>query len=188
MNDFIQERMRVESDASALFAMDEARRSQVIERIQKEAEEKSQFKKWQLVRVCRPGALHLADWSTDERPESDPYKYFDSRVMGWDMFGRIDVATEIGDNPHCSECCWGEDKVAPREGKDWFAISRFKIGQEISYIWELVGFWENEALGKKVPAVLVGPHIELGDWLVSYKKPSGGWITRVLNEKQMLPR
>ena len=78
--------------------------------------------------------------------------------------------------------------VHPREGEGWANSSSFKIGQEISYIWELRGFWEDKSLGKKVSAVLQGPHIEPRDWLVLYEKPSGDWITRVLNERQMLPR
>ncbi len=188
MNDFIKERIRVETTANVLHSLEADERRKIVERIKKEAEEKSPFKKWQLVTVERPGTLYLATWTSDERPEDDPYKYFKSRIMGWDIFGRIDVATEYGDNPHCSEWPWGEDKIAPREDEDWFPKSSFKIDQEISYIWELAGFWDDEGLGKKLPAVLEGPHIEPGDWVVLYEKPSGGWITRVLNEKQMLPR
>jgi hypothetical protein len=188
MNEFIRDRVNVEEKLASLVPLSAKERAAQIERIEKEAESKSSFKKWQLVRVCRPGALILATGLSEELPDDDPYKYFNSRIMGWDMFGRIEVATEYGDNPHRSDWCWTEDRITPRDDIDWVSTSNFKVGQEISYIWELSGFWEDESLGKKLRAVIKGPHIEVGDWVVLYEKPSGGWITRVLNEKQMLPR
>lgn len=187
MAGFIAERVRIETNFDALMSMSSEDRAATIRRIEEEAEAKSAFKKHQLVRVCRSPGFSL---TTGPMPHdhSDPEQHFDSRVMGWDSFGRIEVATVIYDNPHRSEWCWSEDMVHPREDIDWAEASSFKIGQEISYIWELRGFGEDKALGKKVNAVLRGPHIESGDWLVLYEKPSGDWITRVLNERQMLPR
>lgn len=188
-NQFVAERIATEAKLANLLRLEEKSRRKVIQQIQAEAEAKSSFKKWQLVRVCRPGALILATGESEERPESDPYKYFNSRIMGWDMFGRIEVATPIYDNPHCSNWCWTEDRITPRKHKDWAKRSAFEIGQEISYLWELSGFSENTSIGKRLKAVIEGPHIKRGDWLIRYEKPvSKWWITRVLNEKQMLPR
>jgi hypothetical protein len=178
----------------------------------KEAQEKSVFKLYQPVRVRRSGGLSLVNGMHEiPRPEDDPNLYFDSRVVGWDMFGRIEVATIITDNVHCTEWCWSEDKLqAQPAGKwDWYQDrmaglaagkdgywdkNRFwqEVGSEIYFMWELTTKFcgdDNYTLGETVKAVLVGPHINHGDWIVSYeKKPKDMWITRVLNERQMWPR
>ncbi len=184
---FIAERIRVETNFEDLMRMPPEHRAAAIRSIEEKAEEKSIFRKHQLVRACLSPGFSLTEGPLPH-DHDDPEQHFDSRVIGWDCFGRIEIATVIHNNPHCSEWCWSEDMVHPREDEDWAESSPFKISQEISFIWELSGFWEDKALGNKVDAVLQGPHIEPGDWLVLYEKPCGDWITRVLNEQQMLPR
>ena len=186
MAKFIKERVGVETRFDALMSMNPEYRASAIRNIMERAEAASTFKKHQLVRVCRHPGFSLTEGPLPH-DHDNPEQHFNSRVMGWDCFGRIEVATVIGSNPHRSGWCWQEDMVHPREDVDWAETSLFKIGQKISYIWELRGFWENRALGMRVKAVLLGPHIEPGDWLVLYENSSSDWVTRVLNERQMLP-
>ena len=59
MAGFIAERIRVETDSDALMRMSAENRAAEIRRIEEEAEEKSAFKKHQLVRVCRSPGFSL---------------------------------------------------------------------------------------------------------------------------------
>ncbi len=187
-----------------------------IQKIKQEAQEKSAFKLHQPVRVKRSMGMTLVDgvWENIETEETNPNLYFDSRVVGWDCFGRIQIATEIGDNVHCTEWCWSDDKLQaqPEEKWDWYSDrlkgfesgdksywtkDRFwqEVGSKIYFMWEDPNWktnnsWDdNYAVGETVKAVLQGPHINHGDWIVSYEKKSKSmWITRVLNERQMWKR
>ena len=182
-----------------------------------EAEAKSAFKLHQPVIARRVLSSSLKDGGLYENPpdENDPNLYFNSRVVGWDLFGRIQIATVITDNVHCTEWCWSEEKLQPYpEGKwDWYTDrqagfakgsdgywdkERFwqEVGSEIYFMWEdpswktdHPAYSDNYGVGETVRAVLEGPHINYGDWIVRYEKnPKDMWITRVLNERQMWKR
>jgi len=182
---FVAERIRVESDLDALMSMTPEDRTATIDRIKQEAEAKSAFKKHQLVRACQSPGFSLTEGPLPHNHD-DPKQHFDSRVVGWDSFGRIQIASRIYGNPHCSEGPWSENMIHSRDDDDWAGSSTFKIELDISFEWEHNG-WP-ERLGRVTPAVLKGPHIELGDWLILYEKPCGMWIPRVLNEQYMRPR
>lgn len=159
----------------------------------REAEVASTFKLGQLVRVCQSlgATLNRNPSSVDDvlipypHDHSDPAQHFLSRVVGWDCLGRIEVATNYGDNPHCCDWPWGEDHLEERYGPDWAEGSAFKIGQHVFYDYELTGFSGN-TIGRETEAKLIVPHTQPGDWIVKYpREDSGYWITRVLNERQM---
>lgn len=185
-NEFIAERMRVEAHMDQLSTMPADAQLALTERIKKDAEAKSAFKMSQLVRVCRSPGFSLETMTHLPHDHDDPSQHFDSRVMGWDSFGRIEIALTIHDNPHNSKWCWIDHMISLREAEDWAESSTFKADQEISFVWEHPK-WPDR-LNRLTLAVLRGPHIEPGDWLVLYEKPCGMWITRVLNERYMLPR
>ncbi len=146
------------------------------------------FKIGQIVRVCQSPGLLLKTMELMPHNHDDPKEHFDSRVLGYDSMGRILIATRLGNNPHCSEWPWSENMVHPRTDEDWLESSSFQAEKKISFIWELPGFWDDEFLGRKVPGILRVAHIEPGDWVIAYEKPNRTWNTRVLNERQMMPR
>ena len=175
------------------------------EEIKAKAEANSPFKRNQLVRVCQSPGMTLVDgvWQSMPHDCADPNQHFNSRVVGWDSFGRIQVATEITKNPHCSEWCWIDELVQPRAGWDWFTDREDdrvwqEVGSKIFFMWEEPGWKTGKseyldsyhyAVGDIVRAELVGPHIHYGDWIVLYEKAQKDlWITRVLNERQMWQR
>ncbi len=171
-----------------------AQLSAMIEQTKKEAEAASRFKLGQIVRVCRnlsfslnPSPTGLSDVliPTEPHDHSDPEQHFYSRVVGWDCLGRIEVATSYGDNPHCSDWPWDEHTLEARYGPDWVEVSTFRSGMAVYYTYELIGFSGN-TVGRDTEARLIVPHIQKGDWIVSYpRQDCGSWITRVLNESQM---
>ena len=172
---------------------EKAREQELIAQWRKEGEEKSPFKRGQLVRVCQsPGMRYVSEtksWEGIPHNCEDPAEHWNSRVIGWDCFGRTTIATR-DNNPHCGEWPYGDDCLtALPMDEDWAKDSKFAIGQRVEYVWELVGFWEaDNFLGKRVPAILLCPHIDYLDWWVTYEKAEepGFWIHRVLNERQMI--
>lgn len=170
-----------------------ARLSAMIEHTKREAEAASPFKIGQLVRVCRSLGATLKPHPTGPddvlipypHDHSDPEQHFYSRVMGWDCLGRIEVATSYGDNPHCGEWCWSEDKLVPRYGPDWAEGSKFKPDMVVYYTWDDDRDFFKIRPGMEIEAIIEMPHIQPGDWRVRYDNTSSGYITRVLNEKQM---
>ncbi len=187
-----------------MYQTDEERIA-LIQKIKAEAEASSTFKRHQMVRACRSTGMKMVDgfWQDMGHDHDNPDHHFDTRVVGWDTFGRIQVATEITNNPHCSEWCWSDDLLTPRSGWDWFADREDdriwqKVGSPIFFMWEEPGWKtgfskfldaDHYAVGDTVRAELVGPHIHYGDWIVRYEKAKKDlWITRVLNERQMWQR
>lgn len=171
--------------------MTDAERTDFIAKIKQEAEEKSAFKINQLVTACRSQGLSLVTGEHAPHDHSDSTQHFQTRVTGWDSLGRICVATEITDNPHCSSWPWLNDWLEPLEIWDWYTGRNddritWSIGSEVEFVWELSSW--HERLGERCPAILQGPHIQYGDWIVSYRKPENrnSWITRVLNERQFI--
>lgn len=158
-----------------------------MERVSAEAEASSRFKRGQRVRVCQtPGLSFVGGIHHLPHDHNDPKQHWDSRVVGWNSFGEIEIAIPYGDNPHSCEWPYGEDCLTLiDEGKDWVEKSNFKPHMKVCYEWDLTGFGEDARLGVTTPAIILTPHIEVGDWIVSYPKLDGMWITRVLNEKQM---
>ncbi len=156
----------------------------------------TKFALFQRVRAQRAKSFSLETFTSSY--EDDPDSFFDTRVVGWDCFDRICVATTISDNPHCSEWCWSEDRLKALPGDDWFTNEYLnkegrirRVGEKVNYLWEMDrwGGWEPSwERGETVPAVLISPHIHYGDWIVSYQKKSGSWITRVINQLQMWER
>lgn len=186
MNSFIKDRLHVEGKLAQLERMSPHGMRLAIRQIQKEAEEQSPFKKGQLVRACTSPGFSLVEMDHLPHDHNDPKQHFDTRVMGWDTFGRIQVATPKGTNPHGCENAWGDDKLAPRDDQDWVQYSKYKPGMRFFFIWELYGFdcWPP---GTEIRGVIEAPHILFGDWRIRYPRdPSRkSWITRVLNEGQM---
>jgi len=185
MASIAQQLARNEMILGGLMSKSPEDRSAAIAEIQKLAEEASRFKKGQLIRARSPAGLSLVGGIHEIPHESDdPSQYFNSRVLGWDCLGRIDIATGYGDNPHCGHWPWSDDMLFPRDEKDWAEKSAYKPGAKVVFEWDLEGFdWGKK--GALHRAVLLVPHIEIGDWYVEYEKPDGSWITRVLNEKSM---
>lgn len=153
-------------------------REEILARLEKDAEAKSPFKIFQLVRVC----IH---WGPHDN--NDQEYHHDSRVIGWDFMGRAILAIPFDNllppNPHCYECSYRDDEVNPRDGQDWVGTSKFKVGMEITFEWELTGF--GMGMGVRLLATIEAPHIKMGDWVISYPKEYGGRNNRVLNESQM---
>lgn len=184
MNAFIKERTQIENAFATLMSLPEDKRSAEIKRIQEEAEAASKFKKGQMVRACQSPGFSLVTMDSLPHNHNDPEQHFNSRVLGWDCFGRIDIAIGYGTNPHCSNWCWSDDALTPLEEEDWVVKSLFKPNMHVVFDWDLPGFGEEfGANGRVVPAILIAPHIKEGDWFVLYQKASGGWITRVVNER-----
>lgn len=112
---------------------------------------------------------------------------WESRFVGYSTIGLPQIATPCDRNPHCCVWPYTDKSLTPIcDGEDWFLRSEFKIGQTVSFVFELEGFSGLE-VGKTTQAVLVAPHIKPGDWVVDYQRhDNGGDITRCLNERQML--
>ena len=187
MASIAQQLARNEMILGGLMSKSPEDRSAAIAEIQKLAEEASRFKKGQLIRARRPAGLSLVGGIHEIPHESDdPSQYFNSRVLGWNTMGDLEIAVSYGDNPHCGEWPWTENMLAPRDETDWAEKSAYKPGAKVVFEWDLEGFdWGKK--GALHRAVLLVPHIEIGDWYVEYEKPDGSWITRVLNEKLMRP-
>lgn len=165
----------------------------MIEKIRAEAEGASPFKLHQRVRACRPRSIDLR---TGERQHEcdDPDQHFETRVVGWDSLGRIEVALDTrGTNPHCYSWCWTDEGLTALSGYDWFADGEHvrplrAVGDKVFFMWEEPG-WTEQSVGDTIPAVLQHPHIHYRDWIVLYRVPSDGrWIRRVVNEMQMWDR
>ncbi len=191
MNDLVKGLVLKEAMMGELLSLPRDQLGKAIRRIQTEAEARSAFKLGQLVRTCNsPGISLVGGLSELPHDHNDPKQHSNTRVVGWNSFGEIEVATAYGSNPHCCEWPHSENKMIPCEDTDWATQSPRKRGEKVSYVWELRGFWEaDKHVGEVVPAILVVPHIKEGDWIVQYRKPADKelWITRVINEEQMLP-
>ena len=185
MSSLLEHQARKESMLQHLMTLSEEERQEAISWLQAEAEKKSRFKKFQLVRACRsPGISLVGGMHHMPHDHNDPNQHFDSRVLGWSCFGDIEIATNYGDNPHCGESTWRDEMLNPREGDDWALRSSFKPEMHVTFEFEFEGFYESKK-GDVYPAILIAPHNEPGDWYVRYRKPNGYCITRVLNEKLM---
>ena len=186
MSDFVRRRITVENTATWLQSIpDDARALAEAEIIQR-AEEASRFAQGQLIFCWNPGALNLATWNEAPVDRSDRSNGFDSRVLGWDEYGRTRVATLYRDNPHNCDWCHTEDLIEPRGGLDWADRSEFKAGMRVAFVFDLPGFEGQPSFGSEVrDTLLLSPHIKPGDWFVAYPKPNGHRITRVLHESQM---
>ncbi len=191
MNDLVKGLVRKENMLQELLSLPRDQLGKAIQRIQAEAEAQSAFKLGQLVRTCNsPGISLVGGLSELPHDHNDPKQHSNTRVVGWNSFGEIEVATSYGSNPHCCKWTHSESKMIPCEDADWATQSLRKRDEKVSYVWELRGFWEaDNHVGEVVPAILVVPHIKEGDWIVRYAKPHKrhDWIIRVINEKQMLP-
>ena len=151
--------------------------------LEAEAEAKSPFTRWQLVRIARLKSLRLTKSGPVgvEREEDDPDKYHDSRVVRWDVYGRVHVAIRYYDNPHLFDWCWSDDAVTPLDKEDWFPASSVQIGDEITFTSD-INVGDYIKVGDTVEATVIGPHTEPGDWIIEYTHfpPS-----RVVNERIM---
>jgi hypothetical protein len=156
-------------------------------RVVDEAERRSAFKKYELVRLClSPGISLVGGMHSLPHDHDDPARHLDSRILGWNMFGDTMVACGYGDNPHLGEMTINEKSIHPRVADDWFTRSAYTPGQHVTYEYDLTGFGPDAGpLGRITQARLIAPHLKDGDWYVSYEKADGCWITRILNESQV---
>ncbi len=171
---------------------------ELARQLKAEGEAKSVYKRGQRVRVCTHTSFSFNQNPTSQEDVlvptnphdcNDPEQHFESRVVDWDSFGRIEVAIATrGGNPHCAEWCWTDDMLSPlTEGEDWVQTSQFKMGQELDFVWDDPCF--SDQIGTRYKAKLISPHIEPGDWFVLYQRypETDGWITCVVNERAMIP-
>ena len=186
MNALIEDRKKIEAVFEELMAPP-SELGREIARLEAIAASKSRFKLGQRVRVCQsPGLSLVGGIHALPHDHDDPDQHWNSRVVGWDHLGRIEIATQYGDNPHCCEWPYGEDTLTLIEDDDdWVEKSSLKPDMKVCFKWELPGFFNCPRVGATTPALIRTAHIEVGDWIVRYRKPSGYWITRVLNEKLM---
>lgn len=169
---------------------------ETISAIRQEAEAASPLKLHQRVRACKSSGLNLVTGGPATVHDcNDPAQHFDTRVVGWDSLGRIEVAIDTrGSNPHCHSWCWTDAKLVALAGYDWFnsdypsAPPLRSVGDKVFFMWEEPG-WTEQSVGDTIPAVLQHPHIQYRDWIVRYRVPTDGrWISRVVNEMQMWTR
>lgn len=126
---------------------------------------------------------------------SDPSMHWESRIVGWsEHHGCPQIATrcrgERG-NPNHAEWPYGGTSLKPiTDGEDWTSTSCYKVGDEVRIKLDQSAPGGGEYEGRKihhvgdvVDARLEAPHIEPGDWYLSFLVPDGSWrFKRVVHE------
>ncbi len=190
MTELEQQLASAQALGDTLLSMPQDDADRIIREIKAKAEAASPFKKGQLVRVCRsPGLSLVGGLKHLPHDHNDPKQHSKGRVLGWDTFGRLMIGDGIGDNPHVCHYWTTDDCVQALDEEDWVQYTKYKPGDNVYFIWELYGFtlMDHWPMGSEVPAQLITPHLDCGDWYVTYQRdPTGrSWIRRVLNERQM---
>lgn len=124
-------------------------------------------------------------WHSVPHNCSEPAQHWKSRLLGYDSYGRPVIATSAAKNRcHASWPYTDDSLTALDDGTtDWVLQSNFRTGQTIFFTLD-INTPQYQA-GTRLEGLLEAPHIEPGDWYVSFPTPDGWRFKMVMPESQL---
>ncbi len=145
------------------------------------------FEIGQRVLVHQSGGMTCINdvWHSVPHNCSEPAQHWKSRVLSYDSYGRPVIATSAEKNPCHAEWPYTDDSLTElNDGTtDWVLQSSFTAGQIVHFTLDTST--PQYAAGTRLEAVLEVPHIEVGDWYVSFPTPDGWRFKMVVPESRL---
>lgn len=152
--------------------------------------EGDELKLYQLILVHQGGGMWCDDqnvWHSRPHDCSDNSLHWVSRIIEFeDDRGLVQIATPVNGNPCHREWPYYADMLEPVSPEyDWATSATRAVGDDVHFT--LSESTPQYKVGTAIQAKILSPHIELGDWYVTFPTPDGWLFRMVVNEREFTP-